>query len=69
MKFIFFFLIFFTIQLNAQEIEVKNLQKHIYFLADDQMKWLGTGSKQNAKASKYIAKEFKKLDLQPLGSD
>lgn len=69
MKVLYIFLLLFTIQLNAQQIEVKNLQNHIYFLADDQMKGRGTGSKQNTKASKYIAKEFKKLGLVPLGTD
>ncbi|QTV05000.1 M20/M25/M40 family metallo-hydrolase [Faecalibacter bovis] len=69
MKFIYFLLVLFVCQVNGQQVEVKNLQKHIYFLADDKMKGRGTGSKQNAKASKYIAKEFKKLALQPLGND
>ncbi|WP_260392027.1 hypothetical protein [Empedobacter falsenii] len=53
----------------AQEIEVKNLKKHVYFLADDKMKGRGTGSEENLKAAKYIAKEFKKYKLQPLGED
>ena len=42
----------------AQEIEVKNLKKHVYFLADDKMKGRGTGSEENLKAAKYIAKEL-----------
>lgn len=53
----------------AQEIEVKNLKKHVYFLADDKMKGRGTGSEENLKVAKYIAKEFKKYKLQPLGED
>ncbi|MGV0919082.1 M20/M25/M40 family metallo-hydrolase [Empedobacter falsenii] len=53
----------------AQEIEIKNLKKHVYFLADDKMKGRGTGSEENLKAAKYIAKEFKKYKLQPLGED
>jgi len=55
--------------LNAQEISIENLQKHIYFLADDKMKGRGTGSKQNIKASNYIAKAFKKIGLSPKGTD
>ena len=69
MKLIICFLFLFSFQLNAQNIEVENLQKHIYFLADDKMKGRGTGSKQNLKASKYIAKEFKKIGLEPLGTE
>ncbi|MFV0177507.1 peptidase M28, partial [Empedobacter falsenii] len=53
----------------AQVIEVKNLKKHIYYFADDKMKGRGTGSDENLKAAKYIAKEFKKYKLQPLGED
>ncbi|MFV0177869.1 peptidase M28, partial [Empedobacter falsenii] len=53
----------------AQDVEVKNLKKHIYYLADDKMKGRGTGSDENLKAAKYIAKEFKKYKLLPLGED
>lgn len=63
----FFFL--FSISANAQEIEIKKLKKHVYFLAHDNMKGRGTGSKQNDKAAKYIAKEFKKYRLTPLGKN
>lgn len=55
--------------INAQEIEINQLQKHIYYLSSDQMKGRGTGSKENKKAAKYIAKNFKKLGLKPLGTD
>lgn len=51
----------------AQEIETKNLEMHVYFLANDKMKGRGTGSKQNLKAAKYIEKQFKKYKLKPLG--
>ncbi|MCT3661240.1 M20/M25/M40 family metallo-hydrolase [Elizabethkingia anophelis] len=51
----------------AQEIEVKNLKKHVYFLASDRMKGRGTGSKQNQEAAKYITSQFKKYKLEPLG--
>jgi hypothetical protein len=62
-------LLFLTISLNAytQEIETKNLEKHVYFLASDKIKGRGTGSKQNLKAAKYIEKQFKKFKLKPLG--
>lgn len=53
----------------AQEIKIENLKKHVYYLADDKMKGRGTGSKQTEKAAKYIAKEFKKYGLAPLGNN
>ena len=54
---------------TAQDIEIKNLKKHVYFLADDKMKGRGTGSKQTEKDAAYIRKEFKKLNLQALGNE
>lgn len=53
----------------SQEIEIKNLEKHVYYLASDKMKGRGTGSKENLRAAKYIQKQFKKYDLQALGTD
>ena len=53
----------------AQTIDIKNLKKHVYFLADDQLKGRGTGSEENQTAANYIAKEFKKLKLKPLGTE
>ncbi|WP_398455483.1 M20/M25/M40 family metallo-hydrolase [Sphingobacterium thalpophilum] len=52
---------------HAQQIEIPNLKKHIYYLADDKMKGRGTGSKEIFKAADYIEKEFKKYKLQPRG--
>lgn len=62
-------LLFLVAGLNsfAQEIEVENLKKHVYFLASDKMKGRGTGSKQNLKAAKYIEQKFKSYKLTPLG--
>ncbi len=62
-------LFFYAVKFNAQDIEIKNLKKHVYFLADDMMKGRGTGSKENKRAAKYIRKEFKKYKLKPLGTD
>lgn len=53
----------------GQEIQIKNLKKHIEFLASDKMKGRATGSKELAKAANYIEKHFKKLNLKPLGTD
>lgn len=52
---------------HAQQIEIPNLKKHIYYLADDKMKGRGTGSKEVFKAADYIENEFKKYKLQPRG--
>jgi Zn-dependent M28 family amino/carboxypeptidase len=70
MKRIIFFTLFgISSLINAQNIEVKNLKKHVYFLADDKMKGRGTGSKENNKASNYIQKQFKKIGLKPMGEN
>lgn len=60
-------LLFVTKLAQAQQIEIPNLKKHIYYLADDKMKGRGTGSKEVFKAADYIEKEFKKYKLQPKG--
>ncbi|AXE18480.1 peptidase M28 [Runella rosea] len=54
---------------QAPRIDANRVAKHINYLASDKMKGRGTGSKENAKAAKYIIKQFKKLDLTPLGTD
>ena len=56
-----------SFKLSAQKIEINRLKKHIYYLAHDNMKGRATGSKELAKAAKYIEKEFKKYKLEPLG--
>ena len=70
MKRIIFFTLFgISSLINAQNIEVKNLKKHVYFMAEDNMKGRGTGSKENNKASNYIQKQFKKIGLKPMGEN
>lgn len=54
---------------TAQEIEISNLKKHIYYLSDDKMKGRATGSKELEEAGKYIENEFKQYNLAPLGTD
>ena len=51
------------VKLNASRILI-----HINYLSSDKMKGRGTGSKENAKAAKYIIKQYKKLDLTPVGT-
>lgn len=53
----------------AQMPDPKRITKHIAFLASDKMKGRGTGSPENAKAAAYVAKQFKKYGLAPLGTD
>lgn len=65
LRFLFVCLTLFVYS-NAQ-ISISNLEKHIYFLADDQMKGRQTGSKEVRKAARYIERHFKKYGLEPLG--
>lgn len=46
-----------------------NITKHIRYLASDKMKGRGTGSKENEKAASYVAKQFKKYNLAPKGTN
>lgn len=63
-------LLFCTAQvLFSQTINEKNLRKHVTFLAADRLKGRGTGSIEERKAAEYLAKQFKKIGLQPKGDD
>ncbi len=46
-----------------------SIKNTVQYLASDKMKGRGTGSKENTKAAKYVAKQFKKYKLQPMGTD
>jgi hypothetical protein len=61
----------FTYQLQAQKsaITPKNVEKHIAFLASDELKGRGTGTKDEQKAADYIANHFKSLGLEPKGTN
>ena len=61
----------FTYQLQAQKsaITPKNVEKHISFLASDELKGRGTGTKDEQKAADYIANHFKSLGLEPKGTN
>ena len=69
-KTLFFLLILqlFVYISYAQDITTESLKKHIGFLAGDKLKGRGTSSREETIAAKYIAKEFKKLKLQPEGT-
>ena len=58
---------FFTAK--AQEIEVTQLKKDIYFLAKDKLEGRATGEKGAKKAADYISYRFKKIGLLPRGDD
>jgi hypothetical protein len=47
----------------------ENVTRHGQFLASDKMKGRGTGSKENAKAARYVARTFKKYGLIPMGTE
>lgn len=54
---------------NAQEFDVKAIQKHISILAHDSLNGRGTGTQGEASARRYIEREFEKLKLKPAGDD
>lgn len=62
-------LLLISLPLFAQEPSAKRIASHIRYLASDNMKGRGTGSAENAKAARYVAKQFKKYGLKPLGTD
>ena len=71
MKKLLLLICLFTYQLQAQKsaITPKNVEKHIAFLASDELKGRGTGTKDDQKAAGYIAKHFKSLGLEPKGTN
>lgn len=57
---------FIQAQTNISE---NNLRKDVIYLASDKLKGRGTATKGERKAAKYIAQQFKKAGLKPMGSD
>jgi Peptidase family M28/PDZ domain len=69
-KILLFSLLLGAFQAKSQTlIEVENIKKHVSFLASDKLEGRGTSTKGEEKAAKYIAKNFKKLGLKPMGTD
>ncbi|MVM32934.1 M20/M25/M40 family metallo-hydrolase [Spirosoma sp. HMF4905] len=64
-----FLLLLLAGPLFGQQPSAKRIIKHINKLASDQMQGRGTGSRENAKAARYVEKHFKKYGLKPLGTD
>ncbi|MCU0339249.1 MAG: M20/M25/M40 family metallo-hydrolase [Spirosomaceae bacterium] len=54
---------------QKSNINPKNIEKHIGFLASDELKGRGTGTKEEQKSAEYIANYFKELGLQPKGTN
>lgn len=73
--FIIFLFICFGCSLNEnnqslnREIDVSELQKHIYWLADPDLEGRIAGSRYEALAANYIADYFHKFGLEPGGED
>jgi Peptidase family M28/PDZ domain len=47
-------------------VSMKHIQENIQFLASDKLKGRGTGSKGEKKAANFIAKQFRKIGIQPI---
>lgn len=54
---------------QKSDISAKNVQKHITYLASDELKGRGTGTKEEKMSADYIAKYFKEIGLQPKGTN
>lgn len=66
------FVIIFTQFFNsvlAQNIDIKRIKKHIVYLSSDKLKGRGTSSNGEKKAATYIANQFKKMKLKPVGEN
>ncbi|WKZ69253.1 MAG: M28 family peptidase [Melioribacteraceae bacterium] len=53
----------------ATSISIEKIQKHVSFLGSDIFEGRGTGTTGGELAAKYLAQEFSKLDIIPLGSN
>jgi hypothetical protein len=53
---------------TAQRIQTENLRKHIYYLADDDLKGRAPGTGGEKKAANYVAKHFREYGIEPKGS-
>ena len=53
----------------SQDISEKSIRKHVAYLASDKLQGRGTGTPAELKAAQYIAKQFKKIGLQPKGDN
>jgi Zn-dependent M28 family amino/carboxypeptidase len=52
---------------SATDISAKRIKAHVAFLASDRLEGRGPGSRGEFLATEYIAAEFKKIGLKPIG--
>ncbi len=64
-----FILLINSVLLAQNRFDESRFRTHIEYLASDKLKGRGTGSKEEKKAAKYIAKQFKKIGLAPKGDN
>ena len=57
------------VMLLTLNVAAQQMQKDMEFLADDKLEGREVGTKGEDDAAKYIAKRFKKLGLEPKGTD
>ena len=69
MKKIMFFILISNVLFAQNRFDETRLRDHIEYLASDKLHGRGTGSKDEKKAAKYIAKQFKKIGLAPKGDN
>ncbi len=51
------------------EISEKRLRRHVSYLASDRLKGRGTATPEERKAARYIARQFRKAGLKPMGDN
>ena len=54
---------------RADKVVVANLQKHIHYLADDNLEGRRAGTNGEKLAQEYISNEFQQIGIQPKGSE
>ncbi len=59
----------FSNSASSQNISIKNLRKHISFLASDNLHGRGTGTEDEQVSANYIIHEFTKIGLTPHGDN
>ncbi|MCX8010834.1 MAG: M20/M25/M40 family metallo-hydrolase [Ignavibacteria bacterium] len=68
MYLIFFYLVLNSFaQITKSEIDKSDIKQHLQYLASDDLKGRGTGTQEIEVAAKYIAKQFERFGLEPLG--
>jgi Peptidase family M28/PDZ domain len=69
LAFVYLFSLTLVLTSTAQTIQVENVRKHLTYLASDELKGRGTGTKDEIKAANYLADYFKQLGLQAKGTN